>query len=90
MQIDGWTEISAVCTLPAFRGQRLASRLVSDLIARIRARDERSFLHVMSSNTPAIALYQALGFTTRRTATIRLLAQTVDSVKPGAPTPRAD
>lgn len=79
MHMDGWTEISAVCTLPAFRGQRFASRLVNDLIARIRARDERPFLHVLTSNTPAIALYQALGFTARRTATITLLAHT-DSV----------
>ncbi len=76
MHMEGWSEISAVCTLPAFRGQRFASRLVSDLIARIRARDEQPFLHVMTSNTPAIALYQALGFTVRRTATITVLAHT--------------
>jgi predicted GNAT family acetyltransferase len=48
---------------------------MSDLIARIRARDERPFLHVMTSNTPAIAVYEALGFTARRTATIALLAR---------------
>ncbi len=76
MHVDGWTEISAVCTLPAFRAQRFASRLVEDLIARIHARHERPFLHVMTSNTPAIALYQALGFTARRTATITVLAHT--------------
>ncbi len=75
MHMDGWTEISAVCTHPAFRGQRFASRLVSDLIARIRARDERPFLHVMTSNVPAIAVYEALGFTARRTATIAVLAR---------------
>ncbi len=74
MHIDGWTEISAVCTLPAYRGQRLSSRLVRDLIARIRARDERPFLHVLTSNTPAIAVYETLGFTARRTATITVLA----------------
>jgi ribosomal protein S18 acetylase RimI-like enzyme len=79
MHVDGWTEISAVCTLPAFRGQRYASRLVGDLIARIHARHERPFLHVMTSNIPAIALYKALGFTARRTATITLLAH-ADSI----------
>jgi ribosomal protein S18 acetylase RimI-like enzyme len=73
MHLDGWTEISAVCTLPAFRGHRFAFRLVNDLIARIRARGERPFLHVMTSNAPAIALYDALGFTARRTATITVL-----------------
>ena len=76
MHLDGWTEISAVCTLPAFRGQRFASRLVNDLIARIRTRHERPFLHVMTSNTPAIAVYEALGFTARRSATITVLAHT--------------
>ncbi len=76
MHVDGWTEISAVCTLPAFRGQRFASRLVGDLIARIHARHERPFLHVMTSNTPAIALYEDLGFTARRSATITVLAHT--------------
>ena len=79
MHVDGWTEISAVCTLPAFRGQRFASRLVNDLIARIHARHERPFLHVMTSNTPAIALYEALGFTARRSATITVLAH-IDSI----------
>jgi ribosomal protein S18 acetylase RimI-like enzyme len=79
MHVDGWTEISAVCTLPAFRGQRFASRLVGDLIARIHSRHERPFLHVMTSNTPAIALYEALGFTARRSATIMVLAHT-DSI----------
>lgn len=79
MHVDGWTEISAVCTLPAFRGQRFASRLVNDLVARMRARDERSFLHVMTSNSAAIALYQTLSFTARRTATITVLAHT-DSI----------
>jgi predicted GNAT family acetyltransferase len=74
MHMDGWTEISAVCTLPAFRGRRFASRLVTDLIARIHARDERPFLHVMTSNAPAINVYEALGFTARRTATITVLA----------------
>jgi ribosomal protein S18 acetylase RimI-like enzyme len=75
MHMNGWTEISAVCTLPAFRGQRFASRLVSDLIARIGARDERPFLHVMTSNASAIAVYEALGFTARRTATIAVLVR---------------
>jgi ribosomal protein S18 acetylase RimI-like enzyme len=74
MHMDGWTEISAVCTLHAFRGQRFASRLVTDLIARIHSRDERPFLHVMTSNTAAIDVYEALGFTARRTATITVLA----------------
>jgi len=66
MQPPGHTEISAVCTDPAFRGQGLATRLVLALVARIRARDETPFLHAAASNTDAIRLYEALGFTLRR------------------------
>lgn len=68
--VDGWTEISAVCTKPDHRGQGLASRLVGALIASIRRRSERAFLHVMSTNTGAIRLYEELGFRVRQTATL--------------------
>jgi ribosomal protein S18 acetylase RimI-like enzyme len=62
----GWTEISAVCTDPAHRGQGLAGRLVTAVAAGIRDRGETPFMHVSGGNTNAIRLYQALGFTIRR------------------------
>jgi ribosomal protein S18 acetylase RimI-like enzyme len=64
----GWTEISAVCTDPQFRGQGLASRLTLAVAAAILARGDTPFLHVMASNVTAIRLYKALGFRFRRTA----------------------
>lgn len=67
----GWTEISAVCTAPEARGRGHAARLVAALVARIVARGERPFLHVAEANTGAIALYERLGFTTRRKVTFR-------------------
>ncbi|MFI7688626.1 GNAT family N-acetyltransferase [Nonomuraea sp. NPDC049655] len=67
----GWTEISAVCTAPEARGRGHAGRLVGALVSRIVARGERPFLHVAEANTGAIALYERLGFRTRRTVTFR-------------------
>jgi ribosomal protein S18 acetylase RimI-like enzyme len=64
----GWTEISAVCTDPAFRGQGLAARVVNAVCAGIVHRGERPLLHVLASNRSAIALYERLGFIVRRSA----------------------
>ncbi|WP_406637116.1 GNAT family N-acetyltransferase [Amycolatopsis sp. WGS_07] len=62
MHPPGWTEISAVCTDPAFQGQGLAARLVLAVAAVIRERGERPLLHAAATNTGAIRLYEKLGF----------------------------
>jgi ribosomal protein S18 acetylase RimI-like enzyme len=62
----GWTEISAVCTDDAYRGQGLASRLVLAVAAGIRERGEVPFMHAAAANTNAIRLYESLGFRLRR------------------------
>ncbi|MGW7534792.1 GNAT family N-acetyltransferase [Amycolatopsis sp. NPDC054798] len=62
MRLPGWTEISAVCTDPAFQGQRLAARLVLAVAAGILERGDRPFLHAAATNTGAIRLYEKLGF----------------------------
>jgi len=61
----GYTEISAICTDPAFRGQGFAARLTKAVAHRIRARNETPFLHAASVNTTAIRLYEQLGFVRR-------------------------
>ena len=65
----GWTEISAVCTDPAVRGQGLASRLTLAVAAAIENQGDQPFLHVSADNVGAIRLYQSLGFRQRRAAT---------------------
>ncbi|GAA4724894.1 GNAT family N-acetyltransferase [Phytohabitans rumicis] len=62
----GWTEISAVCTDPAYRRLGLATRLIRAVAAGIRGRGETPFLHAAASNTTGIRLYESIGFTLRR------------------------
>jgi len=66
MRPPGFTEISAVCTDTAHRGQGLARALVRALMGHITARGERPFLHVAIGNVAAINLYETLGFATVR------------------------
>lgn len=58
----GWTEISAVCTDPAYRGHGLATRLIRAVAAGIRARGEQPMMHAAAANTSAIRLYLSIGF----------------------------
>jgi GNAT superfamily N-acetyltransferase len=69
----GWTEVSAVCTSPDVRGRGLAGWLTQIVTAEIRARGDRPFLHALASNTGAVRLYRALGFTLRREVTFSAL-----------------
>ena len=66
MHPPGYTEISAVCTDPAFRGQGLATRLVRAVAHGIEARGETPSLHAAGTNVNAIRLYEQLGFRLRR------------------------
>ncbi|GGX58904.1 GNAT family N-acetyltransferase [Streptomyces fructofermentans] len=61
----GFTEISAVCTDPGFRGEGLATRLILAVAFGIRERGETPFLHTGAGNTGAIRLYESLGFRLR-------------------------
>ena len=69
-RVPGWTEVSAVCTAPTHRGRGLATRLLRAVAAGIEARGEGVFLHVVATNTGAIRLYEALGFSIRGRRTV--------------------
>jgi ribosomal protein S18 acetylase RimI-like enzyme len=62
----GWSEISAVCTDPGYRGRGLAARLALAVAAEIYARGDRPFLHTMAANTAANHLFTAIGFVRRK------------------------
>ena len=67
MHPPGWTEISAVCTDPAHRGQGLAARLVRAVAVGIREHGDVPFLHAAADNHAGIRLYERLGSPTAAT-----------------------
>lgn len=66
MRLDGWQEISAVCTHPDFTGRGLARRLMWLLGRRAFERGFTPFLHVFSDNERAIGVYRLQGYSVRR------------------------
>lgn len=66
MRLDGWQEISAVCTHPSFTGRGLARRLMWLLARRAFERGFTPFLHVFSDNERAIGVYLQQGYSVRR------------------------
>jgi ribosomal protein S18 acetylase RimI-like enzyme len=90
MRPAGWTEISAVCTDPAYRGRGLAGRLIRAAAVGIRARGELPFLHASAENTSAVRLYERIGFTPRRPMVFAILRSPDPGPGPGGSTPDPD
>lgn len=66
LALPEFTEVSAVCTHPDFRGRGYAAALVAAVAGTIHERGERPILHVLTENA-AVRVYQSVGFTLRRT-----------------------
>jgi GNAT superfamily N-acetyltransferase len=66
LHLDGFGEVSAVCTHPDYQGRGLGKALVSVIGAEIVARGEVPFLQAYATNAAAISTYTRLGFTPRR------------------------
>ncbi len=66
IKVDGFTEVSAICTHPDHRRKGYAKALTCTLTQEIVDRGEKAFLHVMAHNEPAIRLYERLGYVTRK------------------------
>jgi len=69
LRLDGFGEVSAVCTHPDYQGRGIAKALVSVIGSEIVARGEVPFLQAYTSNAAAIATYRRLGFVPRRDLT---------------------
>lgn len=60
-----YLEVSAVCTHPDFRGHGYAKALMLRVMKIILDNSFTPFLHVLTSNSTAIQLYESIGFRTR-------------------------
>ncbi len=65
LRLDGFTEVSAICTDPDHLGKGLASILTSHAAQNIFASGNIPFLHVKTDNLRAIQVYKRAGFEIR-------------------------
>jgi len=65
MRLDGYQELSAVCTHPDYTGRGYAQRLLAILCNSAFERGFTPFLHVYADNARAIGVYRRLSFVDR-------------------------
>ena len=65
LRVDGFTELSGVCTHPDYRGKGYAAALSRVVVGEILATGEAAFLHAFADHETTIAFYRGLGFQTR-------------------------
>ena len=73
MRPENYTEMTAICVHPSHRGRGYAQALMTAVSRQIVARGEIPFLHVLSDNDPAMALYERQGMEIRRRLHVTVL-----------------
>jgi GNAT superfamily N-acetyltransferase len=76
IRVGEFTEVSAVCTDPEFRGQGHAATLISAVVAHILDDGRIPMLHVLPENQAARGLYEKLGFRSRRVLRLTVVTRT--------------
>jgi ribosomal protein S18 acetylase RimI-like enzyme len=75
LMLDGYTEISGVCTRKEHRGRGLAAAVIWELVRNHRRDGIVSWLHVGSENRHAIELYLRMGFEVVREVTLHRVSR---------------
>jgi GNAT superfamily N-acetyltransferase len=75
LMLNGYPEISGVCTQPAHRGKGYASSVIWQLARNHRRDGVVSWLHVVATNHHAINLYFRMGFTVVRKVTFHRISR---------------
>jgi ribosomal protein S18 acetylase RimI-like enzyme len=71
LMLEGYSEISGVCTHPAHCGKGLAASLIWRLVRDHRCEGLRSWINVDAANSRALDLYLRLGFEVFLTVTLQ-------------------
>ena len=70
LMLDGYPEVSGVCTHPDHRGKGYAASLIWEVVRKHRREGDVSWLHVGAANRKAIELYLRMGFVKSREVTL--------------------
>lgn len=73
LQIDNYSEISALATYPEFQNRGWGKYLMNLVTRRVVARGNIPFLHVYAWNEKGIKLYESLGFKIRADVFVTIL-----------------
>ncbi|MFJ6025489.1 GNAT family N-acetyltransferase [Brevundimonas sp. NPDC092305] len=74
LSLDGFSEVSGVCTHPDHRGKGYAGALMRVVTQRILERGDTAFLHARIAHDATIAFYETLGFKRRTTPSYLVMA----------------
>jgi ribosomal protein S18 acetylase RimI-like enzyme len=80
LNLDGFTEVSGVCTHPDHRGQGYAGAMMRAVAHEILARGDTAFLHARIGHAETIAFYETLGFKPRITPSYLVMEPTPEPV----------
>jgi ribosomal protein S18 acetylase RimI-like enzyme len=75
LRLDGYPEISGICTHPAHRGKGLATNIIWQLASMHRRDGLVSWLQVAAANRDAIDLYVKMGFRPVREVTLHRVSR---------------